>query len=256
MKAIILAAGSGTRMGNYAQDIPKGMLTFAGHTLIERQIRLFQNAGIKEIIIVTGYKSQKIKYKGVAYYHNQNYKSTNMIETLVCAEKELNTDLVVSYSDILYRGELLKAVTHNSGDIIVSADKDWRKYWMMRYGTTETDLETLPVSENGKISEIGKPVRSPKGIKYRYIGLLKFSQKGIKQLLGYYHSKKAKNEKWKQSGNMFLKGYMTDMLHELIESKMDIQAEITKGNWFEFDTSKDYELALKLYNTGKISFLE
>ena len=63
MKAIILAAGRGTRLNHYTDNLPKGMLLFAGETLIERQIRLFNSVGINDIIIITGYKSEKIKYK-------------------------------------------------------------------------------------------------------------------------------------------------------------------------------------------------
>ena len=65
MKAIILAAGQGTRLNHYTDNLPKGMLSFAGETLIERQIRLFNSIGIKDIIIVTGYMSEKINYDNV-----------------------------------------------------------------------------------------------------------------------------------------------------------------------------------------------
>jgi len=88
MKAVILAAGMGVRLGKYTAGLPKGMLNFAGKTLIERQIDTFRKAGVGDIIIVTGYNAEKIPYKGVRYCHNPNYESTNMVESLFCAEAE------------------------------------------------------------------------------------------------------------------------------------------------------------------------
>jgi len=62
MKAIILAAGKETRLGKYTKDLPKGMLNFIGKTLIERQVEILNECGIKEII-VTGYMANKIQIK-------------------------------------------------------------------------------------------------------------------------------------------------------------------------------------------------
>lgn len=69
-KAIILAAGEGTRLKKYTKDLPKGMLPFAGATLIERQLGLLRDAGIKDISVVTGFKGGHIDYKGVTYFEN------------------------------------------------------------------------------------------------------------------------------------------------------------------------------------------
>ena len=52
MKAIILAAGQGTRLKKYTQDLPKGMLEFQGKTMIQRQIELYRRCGIADIIVV------------------------------------------------------------------------------------------------------------------------------------------------------------------------------------------------------------
>ena len=48
MKAIILAAGQGTRLGNLTKDTPKGMLQINGKTIIEHQIELFRSIGIDD----------------------------------------------------------------------------------------------------------------------------------------------------------------------------------------------------------------
>lgn len=246
MKAIILAAGSGTRMGKYSQEIPKGMLVLGGKTLIEWQIEKLGYLGINNIIIVTGYKSKLINYPKVTYYHNPDYASTNMVESLMCARKEFDTDILVSYSDILYTKSLPKRVMEHLGKITVAVDAAWRHYWKLRFKSTEKDLESLSISDKGIITEIGKPVTSSKGLNYRYIGLIKFSKEGILKAIKLYDKKKAKNEPWEQSGKPFRQGYMTDLISELIKTGMTVYSVTTQGGWLELDTEKDYELALKL----------
>ena len=64
MKAIILAAGQGTRLKKYTQDLPKGMLKFMGKTIIERQIELYRKCGVEDITVVRGFAGEKIAYVG------------------------------------------------------------------------------------------------------------------------------------------------------------------------------------------------
>ena len=67
MKAIILAAGVGSRMKKYTKLIPKGMIIINNKTIIERQIEILESVGINKIVIVTGYKSELINYKRAKY---------------------------------------------------------------------------------------------------------------------------------------------------------------------------------------------
>ena len=78
MKAIILAAGVGSRMKKYTKSLPKGMMKINGKTLIERQIQVLKTVGIKKIIIVKGYKSEMINYKGIKYYGIGSPKNINL----------------------------------------------------------------------------------------------------------------------------------------------------------------------------------
>ena len=62
-KALIVAAGLGSRLKNYTKNLPKCMLDFGGKTLLEHQISSYKNCGIYNISLVRGYKKDKIKYK-------------------------------------------------------------------------------------------------------------------------------------------------------------------------------------------------
>lgn len=245
MKAIILAAGSGTRMGALTENLPKGMLNVNGKTVIERQLEVLREIGVNDIIVVTGFQAEKIAYKGVRYYHNSLFATTNMVESLMCARAELTEDVIVAYADIVYSKDLAKAVASSPYDIGVAVDEAWRDYWMLRYGTTETDLESLSVSKDAMITDIGRPLDSSTGVNYRYIGLLKFSKRGLDNIFSVYDKRKASRSLWPQSGKPFEKGYMTDILHESIVSRFPVQAIVVKQGWVEFDTVEDYEVGLR-----------
>ena len=105
MNAIILAAGKGERLRPLTENKPKCLVSLFGKTLLEWQIETFQNQGINDITIVTGYKSDLIKYPEIKKIQNKNYDSTNMVETLFCAQNELKESTIVSYGDILFNEE-------------------------------------------------------------------------------------------------------------------------------------------------------
>lgn len=238
-------------MGRYGENMPKGMLPFRGKTLIEWQLERLRGIGLNDIVIVTGYKSKMINFGGATYYHNPDFAETNMVETLMCAREALDMDVLVSYADIFYTENLAKTVSESPHDIGVAVDENWREYWTLRYGNAEQDLESLALSGDGRIAEIGKPVSSSVGLDYRYIGLIKFSASGMRSAIDLYDEKKAGGEPWTQSRQPFKKGYMTDILHELIVAGVAVHPVITQGGWFEFDTADDYETVSALQSIDK-----
>ncbi|MDR1475412.1 MAG: phosphocholine cytidylyltransferase family protein [Holosporales bacterium] len=251
MKAVILAAGVGRRLSKYTRDLPKGMLSFKGKALIEHQLDALRAFGISDIAIVTGYKSQKINFSNVTYFHNKNFSSTNMLESFLCAREFFTDDLIISYSDIVYTPALVDNLCSADCDIGAAVDSDWKKLWKLRYGDTENDLEILHVNQNLYVTEIGRKTDSSVGLNYRYIGLLKFSIRGIDTFLTVYENRLGQT--WPQSGKDFKNGYMTDILAQMISEKYKVKAISSKGGWLEFDTNEDYEIITKAYQLGKIS---
>ena len=254
MKALILAAGQGTRLKKYTQDIPKGMLAFMGKTIIERQIELYRKCGINDIIVVKGFAADKIGYEGVTYYTNEKYAETNMVESLMTAKEEFNDDIIVSYSDVLFEEGMLRGMMEANAEFAVAVDKNWMPYWEKRYGKVDFDTESLSIDENGSITELG--LESPKleEIDARYVGVLKFSKTGLdkimKLLLEAY--KEYEDKPWQQSGKTIRKAYMTDLLNALIVSGEKVKAISFQNGWIEFDTNEDYENACRWVEDGTI----
>ncbi len=243
MKAIILAAGMGTRLGKYTENLPKGMLSFAGKSLIERQIETLRACGINEIIIVKGYMPEKIDFAGVKYYENKDFANTNMVASLFCAEEEMDDEILVCYSDILYEKRVIELILKSKAEIGVAVDADYWDYWKARLDNPIEDVESLVV-ENGKIVELGETRCSLDKAKVRYVGLIKFSKKGVEALKKVYHKNKEKffdkDEPWLRSKS-FKKAYMTCMLQALVNEGYDVDPITIKHGWIEFDTVEDYE---------------
>lgn len=251
MKAIILAAGMGTRLGKYTENLPKGMLNFLGKTLIERQIEIMRECGIDDIVIVTGYQSEKIQLPDVKYFHNEEFDSTNMVESLFKAESELNGGILVAYSDIIYEKRVLDIVLKSQTDVGVTVDKDYWQYWTNRLDEPEKDIESMVIDNEGKIVELGDTSCSLDKAKIRYVGLIKFSAAGIESLKEVYHQHKDLhyNESipWMRS-KCFKKAYMTCLLQALIDAGNRVEPIYISRGWLEFDTVEDYERAISWHN--------
>lgn len=255
MKAIILAAGSGTRLKKYTENLPKGMLSFMGKTIIERQIDIYHSCGIEDVIIVRGFASDKINYPGVKYYDNERYASTNMVESLMEAKAEFNDDVIVSYSDILFEPNLLKTMIKVPSDFACAVDDNWKLYWQKRYGRVDFDTESLSIDNNDNITELGLENPPIDTISARYIGLLKFSVPGLKFIQETMEDayQKYEDKPWQQSGKTVRKAYMTDLLNAIIESGRAVKAVHFNNGWIEFDTNEDYENAIEWVKDGSLN---
>lgn len=245
MKAIILAAGQGTRLKKYTENLPKGMLLFDGKTIIERQIEMYRAYGIDKIIVVRGFAADKINYEGVTYCTNEDYANTNMVESLMAARKEFDDDVIVSYSDILFDGKMLGTMISSEVDFGVAVDDNWQMYWMKRYGKVDFDTESLAIDENDNIIELGLESPELTAIDARYIGLLKFSKDGLEKIVKTLEDayKNYQDKPWQQSGKTVRKAYMTDLLNAMIEAGEQVRAIHFNNGWIEFDTNEDYENA-------------
>lgn len=254
MKAIILAAGQGTRLKKYTENLPKGMLRFDGKTIIERQIEVYRRCGITDIIVVRGFAADKITYPDVKYYENADYANSNMVESLMTAKQEFDDDMIVSYSDVLFQESMLRGMMDRKDDFAVAVDTNWQEYWQARYGKIDFDTESLSLDEHDNITELGLEAPRLEDIDARYIGLLKFSKNALKKIVEIHDRdyEAYQDRPWKQSGKTIRKAYMTDLLQAVIESGDSVRAVRFRNGWIEFDTNEDYETAVQWVENGTI----
>ena len=239
MKVIILAAGEGKRLMPFTKGIPKCMVEINNTPLINYQIEVLKKAGINDIIIIKGHHSDKINIKNSTTYINEKYYETNMVYSLFCAESELNDDVIISYGDIVYSESILINLIKSKRDISVVVDLDWKNYWQERFENPLDDAESLKLHKNGKIIEIGRKTKKFDDINGQYIGLMKFSRKGINDLVNVFHKSKLLE---KIQGKKIENAFMTDLLQTTIDEGISVWPVFTNGKWVEVDTVKDLSL--------------
>lgn len=135
-QAIILAAGMGKRLGRYTQDGTKCMVKVNGVSLIERILSALEAAGIQRVVLVVGYRAEKLKifldgaFPGLQliYVSNDIYDKTNNIYSLWLArEYLLSQDTLLLESDLIFEPTLLKELVENPEPnlAVVSKFESW-----------------------------------------------------------------------------------------------------------------------------------
>lgn len=242
-KAIILSAGQGQRLKPLTNDRPKGMVAVAGRTIIERQLALFRAEGITDISIVKGFCAGSVPDYGVRHYLNPEFAETNMVFSLFCAAAEFGPGpVLVSYGDILYSADVLRAVVNSRAPVNVAVDRAWKSYFAQRFDDPYDDAESLVVDEGGRIRSIGQSKPGPQNIQAQYIGLIKFEPEGL-EAIRKVRDTVASNGTAIGWGRPWRKAYMTDLLQELVNRGTTVTAVPIQGGWCEIDSPRDFALA-------------
>ena len=232
------------------------MVNLFGKTLLEWQISVFKKCGISDISVVTGFKAEMIDLPDLEFFQNKNFESTNMVESLFCASKKLNKSTIVSYGDIIFGENILNRLIDSENNFSVVVDKQWKKYWQMRFDNPLTDAESLKIDADGNITSIGQKVKEIGEIEGQYIGLMKFQNEGLTIIKDFYQ--KIKNQS-KDNPNplnphiRFEQSYMTDFLQGLINNGYKLKALEIKNGWLELDSINDYNKYTKLFAEKTIS---
>jgi L-glutamine-phosphate cytidylyltransferase len=248
MKAIIIAAGKGTRLGEHTEKLPKGLLNINGKTILERQIELLHNKNILDISIITGPHKEKFTFNDVKYVEDHEYEKHDVLLSLMAAKDEIIGDVIIIYSDILYEENILEQIIKSNVEIGIATDLDWEKKYEGRFEHPKDQADNV-IIENDKIKKIKKNISavSKKQLNGEFIGILKFSKKGSKIFVNEFNRLEKIKPNPFHDAKTFEKSYLTDMIQELIDQKKIINPIIIKGDWCEIDTPQDLENAKKMF---------
>lgn len=227
--AVILAAGRGSRMKGLTEEKPKCLLELAGRPLLHWQLDAMRVAGITDIVVVRGYRASLL-VGDFATVENPRWADTNMVQTLLCAlPHTLNKTVLVSYADIVYKPEHVQQLLETTGDICITYDTDWETLWSLRNENPLDDAENF-LAENGKLIDIGGRAKSLADIHGQYMGLLKFTPKGQREIIEYVAS---------LPPAMADKLDMTSLLKCLLAQGLEVNVCAVSGGWCECDTEDD-----------------
>lgn len=242
MKAIILAAGIGKRLRSVI-DSPKCLLEINGKTLIQRYLEVLQGVNIKDVVIVVGYKKEKvidavgkISFSGrVNFIENPEYEKGSIL-SLWKARDELNEEIVLMDGDVYFEQEVLKKLVESS----------FKNCLIIDTTSENRGEEVMAGVRNGKIIALERGLKGDFDIIGEWVGFLKISKNAtvyLKRIL------KAGIELQE-----YEKGY-EDVLPELFK-QVDFNYELVDGlSWVEIDFKEDVEKAVmleeKLWRGGK-----
>ena len=244
-KALIIAAGLGSRLKKHTENLPKCMLDFGGKTLLQRQIDAYNKNNIKDISLIRGYKKEKINYKGLRYFENKDYRNNNILNSIFYAEKIINGNIIISYSDILFDPIVVQRTIDSNHDISVVVDIDWRDYYIDRKDHPLSEAENVIFNSNNEVVKIGKIASDKEEVHGEFIGMIKLSNRGCEIFKEHFHRlKKLYWHKPFQRAPIFQKAYLTDFIQELVDIGIKVHCVIIESGWKEIDTVEDYKKAL------------
>lgn len=167
--AVILAAGAGHRLRGVVNSIPKGFIKLRGETLIEISMRNLLAAGVKEVIIITGYRDHyyeglKEEFPCITTIKNSDFDKSGTMYSLYCARNLIDSDFLLLESDLVYEKRVL-----------VEAMEFFEDNCLVLSGTTKAGDEVYVEGDRGLVSKISKDSKSLKKIVGEFIGISKIS---------------------------------------------------------------------------------
>ncbi len=233
MRAIILAAGRGSRLAALTSQRPKCLVGLAGRPLLDWQLDALRAAGIEEIAIVRGYRAEQIERPSLTYFENPEWAESNMVVSLLQADSWLRLGpCLIAYGDIVYHSEIVQQLARSRDSIAVAYDVLWRELWEARFERPLRDAETFRIKE-GRILEIGARPESLDQVEGQYMGLIKTTPAGwnrIEDLICRLDPATSRQLD------------VTGLLRQLIARGCRVGAVPTRGRWCEVDRGKDIVL--------------
>lgn len=251
MKAIILAAGQGTRLRPHTNQKPKCMVELAGKPLLHHQLEALRAVGINKIMLVGGYRADKLDAPGTECAINTRFDRTNMVVTLFCAEDWMTPgeDLLIAYGDIVYEQKVLNSLLKIDAPVAISVDRQWQRLWETRMENPLSDAETLKLVDDNRVTEVGKKPVSFEEIQGQYMGLIKIRGDFVESFRDYWHGL---DRTAVYDGKDFDNMYMTSFLQQLINSGIELRAAFTDNGWIEVDTVEDLERYDAMHRNGSL----
>jgi choline kinase len=237
MKAIILAAGQGSRLGHMVDSRPKCLIDFNGRTLLDRQLDTLAANGVREAVVVTGFHDELIeaalaKRSGgpaVRTIFNPFFKVADNLGSLFLAREALTGECLVWNGDTLVSDALMRqVVTNRQGGICVTVDR--------KDAYDADDMKVIRDEGDGRLRAIGK--RIAKGVNAESIGLLAFRGGGAERF-------RAAIERGMRTSEGTTIWYLR-VIHHLAQNGEVWTLDISGEEWGEVDFPEDVERAREL----------
>ncbi len=231
MRVVILAAGVGARLMPLTRNTPKSLLDLGdGYTLLEHQLRSIGEAGIRDVSLVTGYRSEQIEAKIHAYsdfeftiVYNPVYRMTNNIVSAWLGLKDLNEPVVLVNGDDLFRPSVIANLIASPHEITMVIDR--------KDAYDEDDMKVVITDD--LIVDVGKDIPS-ESANGESIGMMLFRGRGLSDTQASLQTMMRREES--------LQLFYLESLRRLMRQGHPIHfSECAPGDWAEVDFHPDLD---------------
>ena len=233
--AVILAAGMGSRLGEYNQNKPKGLLSIGSLPIIHESIIKLNKVNIKDIILVTGYQDNlydsyiKDNFDNIRIVKNKDYENTNTLTSLSKARDLINNDFLLLESDLIYDFSALKEIIDYPGsDVVLLSNESG--------SGDEVYVETHKGRLVNMSKDIAKLSNYPTG---EFVGINKISKNLFLEMMKLFDNSKDNNTLT----------YEEDALCHCAEFIKIKCLKLDKLLWSEIDTKGHLDMAKKIYSS-------
>lgn len=165
MRAVILAAGDGGRLGHYTQALPKPLVPLNGRPLIDYTLDSLVAAGVRDVVVVTGYREAEVLTAlrsaphpiNISFVSNPRYHTGASLSLRAAHEAVGDEPFLLLMSDHLLADTLVRQLVDNAlrapNASFVAAD------FAVRDETYTAEATKLLVSGDGTVTAIGKDLR-------------------------------------------------------------------------------------------------
>ena len=231
MKALLMAAGKGTRISRYIDGKPKCTVDIGDITLIEYTIKQLMEYGVTEIGMVLGYHGDEIreilKKYNIKYFYNYFYDVTNSIASLWFAKEFVDDDIILMNADVYLEEKLIKEVFEEKKSPVLFSDSSRKE---------QADYKFY--YEDGQLIKFGKELQG-NDISGEYVGVAKINKEFIPLF-------KQRLEKLIVDGKHHM--WWEDVLYSYVGEKDIYVNDIDGMFWDEVDYVDEYERILNHTN--------
>ena len=233
MKALILAAGIGSRLKPISDNLPKAMVPVNGKSILEKQIENLKEQGILDIIVIAGYKADYLyefimhKFPFVKIINNIDYADTNNMYSAYLAKDLIgDNNLILMNGDVFFDSSNLTNLLSSKHENAILVDVDYY---------SEESMKVTVFNE--RITGISKKISSKDSFGTS-IDIYKFSRKAVQAFFEqcrYYIEDEKLLNLWSEVA-------INDLFNNL-----HFGTSFTSGRWYEIDSIEDLENAENIF---------
>jgi L-glutamine-phosphate cytidylyltransferase len=252
MKAVIIGAGRGSRLGPETSEIPETLVTVMGRPMLDWILEALAAGGFgrKDVVFIAGYAEGAVRarYPDLTFVTNAGWAHNNILLSLLTAREHLHGGFLSTYADIVYEGDIVQKLVASRSRITLGCDTAWRRRYVDRSQHPETDAEKMR-AEGTRVVELGRRIPSESACG-EFIGVMNLSGEGTDEFLDAFDRAHAAHAGGQfREGRTFERAYLIDLLQDMLESGSEMHRVDTPGGYMELDTLEDLAAAEKWWRT-------